>query len=241
MRAVAVACGSKAAAMNDGSGTANTDSRTRVLGAVRSALGHEPAAAAARKNEIEERLAAREVHVRPPVEGDLAARFAEKVELVAATFVPAPTVDHVSGLVSSYLEERGIDKEIVATTDPLVEAVRWSNEFAVARGRAAEPGDRVSVVGAYAGIAETGTLVFVSDRATPTTLNFLPEFHIAVLARDRLVAHLEDVWVRLRSERSRLPRTVNFITGPSRTGDIELQLELGAHGPRRLHVVLVDG
>ena len=138
------------------------------------------------------------------------------------------------------MEGLGLDKEIVATTDPLVERVRWSNEFAVAR-RAAEAGDRVSVTGAFAGIAETGTLVFVSDRTTPTTLNFLPETHIAVLARDRLVAHLEDVWALLRAERAGgPPRTVNFITGPSRTGDIELQLELGAHGPRRLHVLLVD-
>ena len=214
-------------------------SRTRILGAVRSALGHDPAAAAERTKEIEARIAAHEVHVRPAVEGDLAARFAEKVKLVDATFVPVGGLDGVSPAVAGYLEGLGLDKEIVATTDPLVERVRWSNEFAVAR-RAAEAGDRVSVTGAYAGIAETGTLVFVSDRATPTTLNFLPETHIAVLARDRLAACLEDVWARLRTERTVPPRAVNFITGPSRTGDIELQLELGAHGPRRLHVLLVD-
>ena len=217
-------------------------SRTRVLGAVRSALGHDPAGAATaeRTRRIEARIAAHEVHVRPAVEGDPESRFAEKVALVAATFAPVGGIDGVSRAVSDYLEGLGLDKEIVATTDPLVERVRWSNEFAVAR-RAAEAGDRVSVTGAFAGIAETGTLVFVSDRTTPTTLNFLPETHIAVLARDRLVAHLEDVWALLRAERAGgPPRTVNFITGPSRTGDIELQLELGAHGPRRLHILLVD-
>lgn len=219
------------------------DSRARILGAVRSALGHAPTAAATkaaeRTKEVEAHAAAREVHVRPVVEGDLAARFAEKVALVAATFAPVDGVGRVSRAVADYLEGLGLDKDVVAATDPLVEQVRWSNEFAVAR-RAAEAGDRVSVTGAYAGIAETGTLVFVSDRTTPTTLNFLPETHIAVLARERLVAHLEDVWARLRNERTFPPRTVNFITGPSRTGDIELQLELGAHGPRRLHVLLVD-
>ena len=166
------------------------------------------------------------------------ARFAEKVELVAASFAPVAGIDGVSRAVADYLDEHGLDKEVVVTTDPLLERVRWSNEFAVAR-RAADPADRVSVTGAYAGIAETGTVVFVSDRTTPTTLNFLPETHVAVLARDRLVAHLEDVWARLRAERGAPPRTVNFITGPSRTGDIELQLEIGAHGPRRLHVILV--
>ncbi len=225
--------------MSGGSGRAPADSRARVMGAVRAALDHDPAKSAARREEVEARIAAHEVHVRPPVEGDLAARFAEKVELVAATFAPVREIDGVSRAVADYLEGLGLDKEIVVTTDPLVARVRWSNEFAVAR-RAAEPDDRVSVTGAYAGIAETGTLVFLSDRATPTTLNFLPETHVAVLARDRIVAHLEDVWARLRAERPAPPRTVNFITGPSRTGDIELQLELGAHGPRRLHVILVD-
>lgn len=212
--------------------------RDRILGAVRSAVRRDPAEAGFRRQEIEARIAAHEVHVRPAVEGDLAARFAEKVALVASTFAPVEGVDGVSRAVADYLEERRLDKEIVVTTDPLLEQVCWSNEFAVAR-RAADPGDRVSVTGAYAGIAETGTLVFVSSRKTPTTLNFLPETHVAVLARDRLVAHLEDVWARLRAERAGPPRTVNFITGPSRTGDIELQLELGAHGPRRLHVILV--
>ncbi|MCY4454510.1 MAG: LUD domain-containing protein [Immundisolibacterales bacterium] len=229
--------------MTTGSGGAPSGARARVLDAVRAAVRREPAEAeaeaAARREEIEARIAAHEVHVRPSVEGDLAMRFAEKVTLVSASFAPVPGIDGVSRAVANYLEEHGLEKEIVVTTDPLVERVRWSNEFAVAR-RAAEPEDRVSVTGAYAGIAETGTVVFVSDRTTPTTLNFLPETHVAVLARDRLVAHLEDVWARLREERAAPPRTVNFITGPSRTGDIELQLELGAHGPRRLHVLLVD-
>lgn len=213
--------------------------RERVLGAVRAALRRDPAEAPARRKEVEARIAAREAHVRPPVEGDLAARFAEKAVLAASTLAAVEGIDHVSKAVADYLDEHGLGREIVATSDPLLQQIRWSNEFAVAR-RAADPDDRVSVTGAFAGVAETGTLVFVSDRPTPTTLNFLPETQVAVLARDRLVAHLEDVWARLRAERAGPPRTVNFITGPSRTGDIELQLELGAHGPRRLHVILVD-
>ena len=176
--------------------TGNADARARVLDAVRAAVRRDPAEAASRREEIEARIAAHEVHVRPAVEGDLAARFAEKAALVSTSLAPVAGIDGVSRAVADYLEEHRLDKEIVVTTDPLMERVRWSNEFAVAR-RAAEPEDRVSVTGAYAGIAETGTVVFVSDRATPTTLNFLPETHVAVLARDRLVAHSEDVWARL--------------------------------------------
>jgi len=60
-----------------------------------------------------------------------------------------------------------------------------------------------------------------------------------VLMRCGLVKHIEDVWARLRECCSDWPRTVNIITGPSRTADIEQTIQLGAHGPRRLHVLLV--
>jgi L-lactate dehydrogenase complex protein LldG len=86
--------------------------------------------------------------------------------------------------------------------------------------------------------------MLISGEATPTTLNFLPDTHIVLLRASQVVAAYEDGWDLLRQRPGdgphRLPRTVNFITGPSRTGDIEQKIELGAHGPRRLHVILVD-
>ncbi|MEE8215674.1 MAG: LUD domain-containing protein, partial [Acidiferrobacterales bacterium] len=80
-----------------------------------------------------------------------------------------------------------------------------------------------------------------SGRESPTTLNFLPDVHIVVLRREQIVAHIEDVWSQLRSELAAMPRTINFITGPSRTADVEQTIQLGAHGPRSLHVILVEG
>jgi L-lactate dehydrogenase complex protein LldG len=83
--------------------------------------------------------------------------------------------------------------------------------------------------------------VLLSSPRSPTTLNFLPEDHLIVLARSSIVAHLEDVWARLRAQDDpSVPRTVNFITGPSKTGDVEQIIHEGAHGPRRLHVILRD-
>ncbi len=93
---------------------------------------------------------------------------------------------------------------------------------------------------AFAGIAETGTLVLLSDAQSPTTLNFLPDVHVVVLRREQIVRRIEDVWQRLRDEVAGMPRTVNFITGPSRTADIEQTIQLGAHGPRSLHVILIE-
>ena len=112
------------------------------------------------------------------------------------------------------------------------------------RGRA-EDADQVGVTACFAAIAETGTLMLTSGPESPTRNNFLPDTHIVVLRGAQVVASYEDGWARLRAERttagqSPMPRTVNFITGPSRTGDIEQRIELGAHGPRRLHIVLID-
>ena len=98
----------------------------------------------------------------------------------------------------------------------------------------------------YAGIAETGTLMLPSSPGRPTTLNILPETEIVVLRATRVVGAYEEAWDLLRAENrdpltgGPMPRNVMLVTGPSRSADIEQTLELGAHGPRRLHVVLVD-
>jgi L-lactate dehydrogenase complex protein LldG len=128
--------------------------------------------------------------------------------------------------------------------DPALDRFPWDNRplLTIRRGRA-EPGDAVSLTRCLAGIAETGTLMLVSGRDTPTTLNFLPDTHIVVLRAGQVVASYEDGWDLVRHRAAGKPegwpRTVNLITGPSRTGDIEQRIQLGAHGPRRLHIVLV--
>ncbi len=117
----------------------------------------------------------------------------------------------------------------------------------IRRGRA-EPRDAVSLTPCLAAIAETGTLMLVSGADTPTTLNFLPDTHIVVVHAGQIVAGYEDAWEIVGKRRQegrrrpgwRWPRTVNLITSPSKKGDIEQRIQLGAHGPRRLHVVLVN-
>ncbi len=101
--------------------------------------------------------------------------------------------------------------------------------------------DLNAVSAAFAGIAETGTLALVSGPDNPTTLNFLPDNHIVVLPREAIEADYESVFAKLRNVygKGEAPRTLNFITGPSRSADIEQTLLLGAHGPRRLHIVVV--
>ena len=108
------------------------------------------------------------------------------------------------------------------------------------------PTDLVSVQQAFAAVAETGTLMLPSDPKRPTTLNLLSDTAIVVLRTSRVVGPYEDAWDLLRRERKDamtggfMPRNVMLVTGPSRSADIEQTLELGAHGPRRLHVVLIE-
>jgi L-lactate dehydrogenase complex protein LldG len=101
--------------------------------------------------------------------------------------------------------------------------------------------DLAAVSHAFAAVAETGTLVLTSGPDNPTTLNFLPDVHIVVVSASDVAADFETMMARLRARfgAGAMPRVVNLITGPSRSADIEQTLILGAHGPRKLHVIVV--
>ncbi|HJU15565.1 MAG TPA: lactate utilization protein [Stellaceae bacterium] len=171
--------------------------------------------------------------------------FVAMAEEVQATVARVASPAEVPDAVARYLSGENLPAELVMAPDPGLDAIPWAERplLRIRRGRA-EAEDAASLTPAFAAIAETGTLLLISGRATPTTLNFLPDTHIVVLREEQVVATYEDAWDRLCAHaeaQGGLPRTANFITGPSRTADIEQRLELGAHGPRRLHIVLVAG
>lgn len=185
------------------------------------------------------RMTAHPVHAQPRVSEDLVERFAAKLQAAGATLAKVPDLAAVPDAVRAHLKGDGAPVCLVVSADPLVGAMRWPAGVA-AETRAARNGDAASVTGALVGVAETGTLALLSSPESPTTLNFLPEDHIVVLRRAQIVRHLEDVWSALRSLGPGMPRTVNLISGPSKTADVEQTLQTGAHGPRRLHVILVE-
>jgi len=166
--------------------------------------------------------------------------FVAMAEEVQATVTRVSSPGAVPEEVARYLVAENLPAELVLAPDPSLDDLPWDERplLRIRRGRA-EAGDAVSLTPCFATIAETGTLMLISGAATPTTLNFLPDTHIVLVHADQVVAAYEDGWDRLRSAGA-MPRVVNFITGPSRTGDIEQRIELGAHGPRRLHIILVD-
>ena len=167
--------------------------------------------------------------------------FVHNVEKEFGTVVRASDLDAVPGAVADYLAAQNLPGSLVMAPHPELRAIPWSARplLDIREGRA-QGTDAVSVQHGFAGIAESGTLVLPSAAERPVTLNLLADTEIVVLRTGAIVGAYEEVWDRLRTEIGAMPRNVMLVTGPSRSADIEQTLELGAHGPRRLHVVLVE-
>ena len=173
-------------------------------------------------------------------QSDVAARtevFVAEAKFAVAEVVELSALSQVPGAMKKILADAGAT-QLKATPHKDVQGLDWAGvEISYGRG---EGTDLVGLSVAYAGVAETGTLVLRSAPNSPTTLNFLPDVHVVILHSSEIEANYEAVWTRLRSGEGGLPRTVNWITGPSRTADIEQTILLGAHGPRKLVILLVD-
>lgn len=214
-------------------------SREHILGRVRAKLGRDDANAAAGRAAIDACLAARTQGPRPQVTGDLLARFRLKSEALSSTVDLVAEWGDVAAAVARYLVAQGLPRRAVGW--PLVAGHPWAAAGVGFEARGAVDADLVGITGCQCAIAETGTLMLLSGPDTPATVSLLPETHIAIVAASRIVAGMEDAWALLRAEHGEPPRAVNFVSGPSRTGDIEQTIVLGAHGPYRVHLVVVTG
>jgi L-lactate dehydrogenase complex protein LldG len=145
------------------------------------------------------------------------------------------------GAVASYLGTCDLPPRVRMGRDPMLAALPWREAWDIERAfGAAEPNDRASLSRAVAGAAETGTLFLLSGSDNPTSLNFLPEAHSVLIAASDIFAFYEEAFDRIRAlSGGVMPRSVNLISGPSRTADIEQTIVRGAHGPRRLLVVIL--
>ena len=226
--------------MND----APQDARAQILGGIRRSLRRGELTGEARST-VETRLAepprgpsVARAQLAQPEKVTLFCQWAETLNATVARVGPA----EVPGEVSAYLVRNNLPANVAMAPSPLLEGYDWASQkmLSIRRGRG-EGSDQVSVTGAFAGIAETGTVVMASGPDHPVSLNLLPDTHVVVLRESDVVGGYEDVWGRLRARygKNLMPRTVNTITGPSRTGDIEQAMELGAHGPRRMHILVV--
>ncbi len=171
------------------------------------------------------------------------ALFIAQAEKVSASVERIASYDDLPAALQTYLRAHNLPSKLRRGADPRLSGVPWDRvpTLDVTIGPS-DGSDAVGLSHALAGIAETGTLVLQSGDDNPTTLNFLPETHVVVVTADDIAGDMEAVWERVRALNGKgvMPRTVNMVTGPSRSGDIEQKILLGAHGPRALHIIIVE-
>jgi L-lactate dehydrogenase complex protein LldG len=219
--------------------------RDLVLDSIRRSLGVN-GSEAKRRAAVKQRLA-RHPRGIVPARGQL--KPAERVKLFARMVEEAgggvralASIDEVPAAVADYLRSKNLPMRLRRGADPRLDAIPWKNvrTLDVTVGRS-DGRQQTAISHAFAAAAETGTLVLLSGSDNPTTLNFLPDHHLVVIDAKDIAGDYETVWQRLRKEYGEgvMPRAVNMITGPSRSGDIEQTQIFGAHGPRSLQVFVV--
>jgi L-lactate dehydrogenase complex protein LldG len=211
--------------------------RDNVLERIRAARGKSGAARAEDRAAVTSYIGSHTAGPRPAADWEPAARFRDRVLALAGTFEEVAALAAVPQAVVAYLSCR--DLPLTAVCWPGLSELPWREAGMTVETRPARDADLVGITGTFCAIAETGTMMLLSGPRTPAATSLLPETHVAVVRAGQLVRSMEDAWDRVRGECGKLPRAVNFVSGPSRTADIEQTLTLGAHGPYRVHVVLV--
>jgi L-lactate dehydrogenase complex protein LldG len=214
-------------------------SREDILSRVRNRLGRNDANGVSGRAAMDAWLAARRQGPRPPVEGDLAARFRQQSLRFSSTVDEVEALADAPAAIARYLQGSGLPAKAVCW--PILRGLPWQAAGLEIDFRGAEDGDLVGITSCFCAIAETGTLMLCSGEATPAAVSLLPETHVAIVPASLILPGMEEAWALAREKLGELPRAVNFISGPSRTGDIEQTIVLGAHGPYRVHLVVVKG
>ena len=224
--------------------TDSKDPRETVLARVRTKLGvrgDEPG----RRGLVHSRLRAHPANLIPEraqrPRGELPRLLQTMLEKNGAKTVRVRTLKGISEAIASALRDNNLPSRVRAGDDAIFESLRAEPGVIEVLSGPAQATDIVALSHAFAGAAETGTLFLSSGADNPSTLNFMPENHFVVVLVGDIVGSYEECWTKLRSaDGGRMPRTVNLISGPSRTADIEQTIVMGAHGPKTL-VVFIAG
>jgi L-lactate dehydrogenase complex protein LldG len=210
--------------------------RENILARIRARQGKPAAQTAAEREAMRSHIQSHPGSPRPLMDWDPVARFRERALGLASTVEEVETLDAVPTAVARYLKAGALPLTAVCWAE--FAALDWRAAGIEIAVREARETDLVGITGAFCAIAETGTLMTLSGLDTPSAVSLLPETHVAVVRKSRIVRGMEEAWQLARSELGKLPRAVSFISGPSRTADIEQTVTLGAHGPYRVHVIL---
>jgi L-lactate utilization protein LutC len=233
-----------------------TAAREEILGKIRSALksgessGRGVAASAhvssddAKAGDTRRRCEDERIELLERFESELT-RIGVRTHHAATIDSAAEYVEHIAskreariiiGSCAEVVESLGLDVRLGT------HGIRYVTEAGEANFRSIASEADIGVSGIDYALADTGTLVLLTGEGQARSISLLPPVHIAVVNPDQIVSGLDDLFALARSERKdkQLPSAVTFITGPSRTADIELTLVIGVHGPQELHVVILE-
>jgi L-lactate dehydrogenase complex protein LldG len=213
--------------------------RQAIFSRIRKAQNRPDQPTQAERDAVQDYLKLHSVGPRPEIGQDLVKRFTEQALRMADTVDEVGALSDVPAAVARYLDSIGVAKRAIAWKT--LTGMAWSDAGVQVEFRKPVNEDLVGITGSFCAIAETGTLMMLSGPDTIASASLLPETHIAVVPASRIVRSMEDAFALARAEHGELPRATNFISGPSRTGDIEQTIVLGAHGPYRVHVIVVLG
>jgi L-lactate dehydrogenase complex protein LldG len=211
--------------------------REHILSRIRAKRPKGAETDSAAREAVRAHIAAHPQNPRPAVSWDPVARFRSEALKLASTVDEVESMGAVPACIAAYLDAQQLPR-VAVCWDALCSLDWRSAGIEIAR-RPARASDLTGITGSFCAIAETGTLMMLSGPQTPSAASLLPETHVAVVEKNRIVPGMEDAWQLMRAELGQAPRAVNFISGPSRTADIEQTVTLGAHGPYRVHIVLV--
>jgi L-lactate dehydrogenase complex protein LldG len=222
---------------------ANSAAKERILSRIRDALGRQVPASDDQRQAAQAYLDRHPSGPLPAVDAaERLSRFEQQSAKLSATTERIAHRSELPSAVATYIDFNGLTRRAIAW--PAFSDLDWASAGLEVEHRPPvrdEPQpDLIGITGCFAAIAETGTLAMTSGPDTPAAMTLLPETHIAVVPVSRLVSHMEEVFSLLRAELGQPPRALNFISGPSRTADIEQTLVLGAHGPYRVHIILLE-
>ncbi|MFN8823172.1 MAG: lactate utilization protein C [Betaproteobacteria bacterium] len=182
----------------------------------------------------------------PDIRGDLKIRFRAAAERMSSTVDEVARRTDAPAALARYLADKGLPRETVVW--PTLADLDWAGAGIRAEARRprrdeSQGADPLGITGCFCALAETGTLVLLSGPQEHASTHLLPDTHVALVPASRIVATMEDAFALMRAERggveAMMPRAVNMVSGPSRTGDIEQTIVLGAHGPFRVHLIVL--
>lgn len=213
------------------------DARSEILRAVKASMGNGPQRWRDR-GELEAALPKRRSDIRLPVGDDTVAHFIAKVQSNLMVVEHIARIEDVPQAVAGILARANLAPDI--SVAPALGSLAWPKTITQRSGKARLT-EKLTVTRAVAGIAETGSVVLCSGDEAPSSLTFAPEINVIVLARSDVVARLEDGLERVKERAGAWPRTVNLVSGPSRTADVAGIVVRPAHGPKAVHLLLVGG